>query len=216
MSSYDDDEKVEALKRWWKKYGTSVILGVVLGLGIMYGWQFWQKHQYVKHSQASIAYQSILENLAAKNQKQAEKEATRLVQDSPKSTYATIASLILAKQAVDAGKYDKAKQHLQWVLDHGKVDAYRQVARIRLARVMAAQKQTDNALQLLKTVDDKAFTALIAEVKGDILLTQGKQQQAKQAYKTALDAIPAQSPMRATVLMKFNSLSSTLERGGIA
>ena len=38
MSSYlSEEEQVEALKKWWKDNGTSVIAGVVLGFGIIFG-----------------------------------------------------------------------------------------------------------------------------------------------------------------------------------
>ncbi|MEW8396328.1 MAG: tetratricopeptide repeat protein, partial [Candidatus Thiodiazotropha sp.] len=40
MSEYQtEEEQVEAIKRWWKENGTSVIAGLVIGLGGIFGWQ---------------------------------------------------------------------------------------------------------------------------------------------------------------------------------
>jgi predicted negative regulator of RcsB-dependent stress response len=36
-----DDEKVEAIKKWWKDNGISVATGVVIGLAVVFGWRAW-------------------------------------------------------------------------------------------------------------------------------------------------------------------------------
>jgi len=35
-----EDEQVEAIKKWWKENGTSLIVGVVLGLSVLFGWRY--------------------------------------------------------------------------------------------------------------------------------------------------------------------------------
>lgn len=207
MTYYNDDQQVELIKNWCKKYGVSVIAGVLLGLAILYGWQFWQKHQTQKSAEASIAYERILSDVAQGNPTQAVKEATQLVQDAPHSVYATVASLILAKLAVAQQQYPQAITHLQWVLDHSKERAYQQIARLEWARILSEQQQWDTALKTLDTVNDPAYLPSIQEVRGDILLAQGKQQQAQLAYQAALKNLATDSPLRATLLMKVNSMS---------
>ena len=45
------------------------------------------------------------------------------------------------KSEFDAGKLDEAAKHLQWVVDNGR-DAFRPVARVRLAQVFMDQKNS--------------------------------------------------------------------------
>lgn len=216
MALYNEDEQVEAIKRWWKKYGTSLILGVVIGLGLMYGVQYWRQHQAKLNNEASIDYQQILTDLALNNDSAVTADANKLIKDMPKSVYATVANLILAKQAVEKNDLNKAATHLQWVIDKGKEDAFKQVARLRLARILLEEKQFDKAMNLLGTVNDSAYLPAISEVKGDILIAQGKQKEARDAYQTALKAISNQSPMRPILLMKLNSISKGIHPGGLA
>jgi predicted negative regulator of RcsB-dependent stress response len=40
--SYEtDDEKVEAIKAWWKENGVAIVMGVAIGLGAIVGWRYW-------------------------------------------------------------------------------------------------------------------------------------------------------------------------------
>jgi predicted negative regulator of RcsB-dependent stress response len=50
------------------------------------------------------------------------------------------------------------------------------------------------------------MTALYADLRGDILLAQGKQAEARNAYQLALDRTEAGSAYRATVQLKLDSL----------
>ena len=62
MADFDlksDDEKAEELKAWWKKNGTSVIAGVALAIGGMFGWQQWQQHKLDQAEGASKLYSQI-------------------------------------------------------------------------------------------------------------------------------------------------------------
>ena len=57
MEIYETEEaQVEALKRWWKENGQSTIIGLVLGITIILGWNFWQEHKKNQAEQASIAF----------------------------------------------------------------------------------------------------------------------------------------------------------------
>ena len=39
-----EEEQIEAIKQWWKKNGSSLLIGVGLALAIVFGWQAWQNH----------------------------------------------------------------------------------------------------------------------------------------------------------------------------
>ena len=41
---YSEDEQAERLKEWWKKNGTSVIVGVVIGVSAIVGVNLWRNY----------------------------------------------------------------------------------------------------------------------------------------------------------------------------
>ena len=43
MEVYETEEQqVEAVKKWWKENGVSLIVGVVMGLSAIAGWKYYQ------------------------------------------------------------------------------------------------------------------------------------------------------------------------------
>ena len=60
MEQYTDDERVEDLKKWWKENGTSIIVGIGLGLIAIFGWQYWGSHRTAQAEQASQAYDAFV------------------------------------------------------------------------------------------------------------------------------------------------------------
>ena len=81
-----------------------------------------------------------------------------------------MAALQLAAAAVKADKLDLAASQLKRVAEQGHLDAARSLATLRLARVLAAQGQADQALQQLDGLKAEAYQAQVAEVRGDIYL----------------------------------------------
>ena len=46
MENFDSEkEQLEQIKSWLKENGLSIVLGIVLGLGGVYGWRGWQAHK---------------------------------------------------------------------------------------------------------------------------------------------------------------------------
>ena len=114
-----------------------------------------------------------------------------------------------AKMAVEANELDRAAELLQWALDHSDSDEADNVLRLRLARVMNALMDYDQALVYSQydAIDD--FTPLFAVVRGDAYLGKGDTTAAKAAYQLALDnASPIQYQQhRQLVSMKIADLS---------
>lgn len=61
-------------------------------------------------------------------------------------------------------------------------------------------------MKVLETKPADSMNALYADLRGDILLAQGKHAEARNAYQLALDRTEAGSAYRATVQLKLDSL----------
>jgi predicted negative regulator of RcsB-dependent stress response len=55
-----DDEQVEKLKAWLKENGMSIVLGIVLGVGGIGGYNYWQQYQQNRAAEASVHFETLL------------------------------------------------------------------------------------------------------------------------------------------------------------
>jgi predicted negative regulator of RcsB-dependent stress response len=208
MSVYStEEEQIEAIKAWWKQYGTSVIAGLVLGGAIMGGTKYWMSHQNQKAVAASTEYQVLIDALDKDNLDQVLSRGAALVDQYPGTPYAALAALAMAKAKVEQGKFDEAEGHLQWVIDHGNQPELKHIARLRLAKLLLAEDKADAALAQLGGADPDNFQAAYEELKGDIYTHQGKTAQARSAYQAALAAMP-EGVDRSNLQMKLDDLGA--------
>lgn len=186
MEQYTDDERVEDLKKWWQENGVSIIFGIVLGVVAIFGWRYWVSHRDTRAEQASLAYDAFIEAVEKPDAGQARQRGQKLLADFPNSTYAALATLQLAKLAVDNGDQATAIQQLQWVIDHAKLAELQDIARLRLVRVLFAAGQLAEAEKLLARVSTASLTTEREELQGDLALAGNDPAKARTAYAAAL------------------------------
>ena len=190
MEIYSSEEQqVEAIKRFWKENGTSIIAGVVLGLGGLYGWRYFQESHVAATMATSSAYSKLLEQ----QEKAAEHpellaEFQSFVDANSDSSYALLAALTAAKDAVVKEDYTAAATQLNWVISHAKQPEIKALAQLRLARVQNEQKDYPAALATLALAVPDAFKAQQQELSGDVLVNSGELAKAKTAYQAAIAA----------------------------
>jgi predicted negative regulator of RcsB-dependent stress response len=186
-----EEEQVEALGRWWKENGRSMLAAVVVALGGVFGWQAWQANEVRQQEQASDLYQALLQAIGTQDvtsgAQLAIAPAEQLKNEFGSTTYAQFAALQLAALAANEGKLADAEAQLRWVLGKAeKGSDIAQVAQLRLARVLAASGATDQALAILAAAQAGAYGASYAAARGDILLAAGRNDEARDAYTQAV------------------------------
>lgn len=198
-----EEQQVEVIKNWWKENGTSVIAGTVIGLVGLFGWRYYNEMQQNNQEAASQAYNEMTGQLA-KGDDAALELAKSFITAHKGDAYAELAALQLAAAAVKAGKLDLAAEQLTQVAASGD-DSIKPIAALRLARVLSDQGKADEALAQLGKINNDAFKAQVAEVRGDILQKQGKAEEARDAYQAAADAGGLQSS--AELKLKMDDLA---------
>jgi predicted negative regulator of RcsB-dependent stress response len=208
MNTYDhaEQEQLEQLKDWWKRYGIATIVTIVIAVCSGLGWRAWDQAQEKSLEQASQTYEALLASVVSEQPENIDQRANDLIDKHPKTDYAKLAALFLAKQALIKGDLSKAQEQLRWVIDTAKTPSMQQVARIRLARLLLAEKKPEEALSLLEKVDDKFYLPLINVVKGDIYTVTNKLAEARLAYQQALKDLPKTDQLRTTIQMKLDNL----------
>jgi predicted negative regulator of RcsB-dependent stress response len=182
-----EEQQVQAIKDWWKKNGTSVMVGLVLGLGGVLGWKQFNSYQINQKQAASAAYQATLQSYASTDDVEPAVLAQTIEQLSGSSHYKSLAKLTLAKELVGNQEYDAAAATLEAVVASAP-EPVKSMAAIRLARVQGELKAFDKALATLSGVSNAAFASSVAAVRGDILLQSGNSQGARAAYQAAIVA----------------------------
>jgi predicted negative regulator of RcsB-dependent stress response len=180
-----EEEQWESLKRWLRQNGAFIAVLVILGLGAVYGWRWWNSRDDGKALAASAAYQEILNSYDANKIEAAVAQTESLRTTYPKSVYVTAADLAAARVFVSRNELDKAAQRLERVANTGVDELIRPVARLRLARVQAAQGKYDVALATLGTADMGVHQPAYAEARGDVLLAKGDRAGALRNYQAA-------------------------------
>jgi predicted negative regulator of RcsB-dependent stress response len=205
---FEEQERLAELKAWWEDnriYVFGAIAAAVIAFGGWKGWQFWQQRQ---DEEAAALFMPVGEAQRTNDPKKIAAAAEKVVAGQPGSFYASQAALIAAKAAFDAGNLDEARKHLEWVMNKG-VDVHRGVARVRLAGVLLEQKKYDEALATLDANKDQGFVPLAADMRGDIMLAQGRLDEARAAYRQAIEKADARNPVKGIAQTKLNALGGT-------
>jgi len=202
---FEEQERIAELKAWWEDNRWYVLGAVVLALAIFGGYRAWQWWSHQQAEEAAGMYLPVEEAAKAADAKKIEETAQALIDKHPRSFQASQAALILAKRAFDAGNLEEARKRLDWVMKDG-ADVHRGVARMRLAAVLLEQKKYDEALKVLEENKDEGFVALAADLRGDVMLAQNRLDEARSAYKLAVEKAGPRNPVKNIAETKLNAL----------
>lgn len=214
MAAYDleEQERIDALKDWWAKWGVWIYAAIgafLVGVLAVQGWRYYQRSQ---GEQAEVLFKSVektaQEGAAAKDSKKISEAASAIAEKFPRAFYASEAQLMAAKASFDTKDLAAAKKHLQWVVDKGPA-VHSNVAKVRLASVLLEEKKFDEALKLLDQVKDDGFASMAADLRGDVLASQGRRDEARAAYQIAVEKAGDRSPMKALSQAKLDAVGGS-------
>lgn len=206
---YDtDQEQIEAIQAWWSKNGNWVIAGFIVFFAAYIGIHLYQNASKNHRIEASEIYDELTLNLASENGDMEEAEAliNQLKADYSDLGYGAMAALLQAKTAVEAEDYSLALSELDWALENAD-DSLKSLVLYRKAQVLYADDQLDDALTALGQIEGEGHEAVSYELKGDILLDQGKIDEARAAYQTANDLNAEQGINNAYLKIKLDDLA---------
>jgi predicted negative regulator of RcsB-dependent stress response len=189
-----EEEQVEAIKHWWKENGTSTLLAITVAVAGFFGYQYYTDTNQANAEQASAVYQQLLELNSQLSQQQDDAQlatahhlAAELKDNYAGSTYAHFAALINARLFVKNDDLVMAEEELRWVLAQQPDQELIPVIELRLARVLDAIGNSDEAMALIKQSRDGGFQVGFNELKGDMLKAEGDLSAARTAYQQAAD-----------------------------
>jgi len=207
----EEQEQLDQLKAFWKKYGNLITWVLVAALGAFAAYQYWESRQHEQAGKAGLLYDELDRAATAGDVEKANRVFSDLKERFPGTGFAQQGALLAAKVLIEKGKPDEAVPALNWAAEHATEAEYKTVARLRLAGVLLDQRKFDEALKQLAGADASAFAALVADRRGDILAAQGKTEEAKAAYQQAWKSMDSQLEYRRMIEAKLTALGAAPE-----
>ena len=206
---YDTHEQGERVKNWLRENGSSIVMGLAIAFGLMFGFKQWQAWETSERQQASAEYQ-VLASLVENDQLDAAVSNYEVLKSEyPKSAYTSMASLMMAKARVKAGQLELATTALTHAMNNAQPAPLQIVARERLARIKLSQGDLDGAKAVLDGAPSElGFEAMFAEIRGDIHLANGQKELAIERYRAALKALEEGVGNRNLLTIKLESLGA--------
>jgi predicted negative regulator of RcsB-dependent stress response len=185
VSDYSEAEQMERAKGWLKTNGIWIIAGIAIGAGGLGAWNWYQDRRNAQAETASARYEELVDAFTRSDKARGMTLVDQLNREYAWTPYASLGTLIAARVQVESNELDKAVVSLKSVMDNAKDDELKMVARLRLARVQAAQAKYDDALATLKVENSGEFAPRIADTRGDVLLAKGDRAGALKEYLAA-------------------------------
>ena len=208
--SSTEEENTEFLSSLWDKYKYLILLSLVLlGAGI-FGWESWSQNRLSNLQDSADMYESFINSLNDDDLDQ-HVLANQIIKKYPNTLYADLVTFHLAKISVEEEDLSKAEEHLMWILQRhdskwrSGFDPIETTARLRLARVLIANDNSNKALEIIN--ESESMSSSLHEVKGDAEEKLGLYAEAKLSYLKALEANQSQS-VEAILKMKLANLDT--------
>jgi len=208
--SSTEEENTEFLSSLWDRYKYLFLLSIVLfGTGI-FGWESWSQNRLSNLQDSADMYESFIDSINNDDLDQ-KVLAEQIIKKYPNTLYADLVTFHLAKISVEQEDLIQAEKHLEWILKRREsrwgsdFDPIEATARLRLARVLIANDNSNKALEIIN--DSKNMKSSLHEAKGDAEENLGLYSEAKLSYLKALESNQSQS-VEAILKMKLANLDT--------
>lgn len=192
MEFETEEQQAEAVKKWFKEYGLTIVLGLVIGLGGVFGYRHYDTEKELGYMQASVAYNEVLGSLEDKDAFAA--KVVEYINEHGANVYSNLLVLQQAKFAIDDKDLAKAESLLANVMSQANHTIIEHTARLRLVRVMIALEKYEQALTTIAGATGEAYNYSYELLRGDVWLARGDKEKAKDAYEKA-KTLSEQSPV---------------------
>jgi predicted negative regulator of RcsB-dependent stress response len=202
----EQQEQIDEIKAWWARWGKLLSSLVIVAAVAYAGYVGWHYYRDSQARQASVLYLALQEAMQKNDVPRVAQIAASVVEQHPSTGYAVLAALIGARVGFQTGDFKSARSQLEWVIANARDDEIRDIARLRLAAILIDEREYTAAQRVLDTRHGGAFDGLFLDLRGDLLVAQGRTADARTAYQQALERLDAHSPYRGLVQLKLDAL----------
>lgn len=192
IADLDEVERSEAVRRWLRQYGGALLGGVLAGVAILVGIQFWQEHRRGVQEEAALLYERFAEAEEARDFDRADglvADLSRLADGA----YTWLAMQRQARRWLESGRPEEALERLRSAERLAPDASSADLNRLRIARLLHGLGRHDEALATIGRIRAPAWSAEVEELRGDVLLALGRGAEAEAAYERARAALSVPS-----------------------
>ncbi|MES3014706.1 MAG: tetratricopeptide repeat protein [Pseudomonadota bacterium] len=204
----EEQEQLDQLKAFWQRYGTLITWLLIVVLGGFAAWNGWNWYQREQAGKSSAMFDQLDRAAQAGDVDQASRVFADMKERYPRTAFTEQGGLTAAKLQVEKGKLEAALETLAWLGANAAEPEYQTVAKLRAAGILLDQKKYDDALKQLDGATAPDFVALVADRRGDVLLAQGKKDDAKAAYTKAWQTMDPTVGYRRLIDAKLTALGA--------
>lgn len=180
-----EKEQLERIKGWWRENGWYLIGGAAVAAVGYLGYGQYQAYQTRVAEEAAALYRELGQVVEDDDRERADALLEQLAADYPSSAYLDQARLLIARDNL-VRDTERSIRELEAVVASSRDEGLVNIARLRLARVLAYDEQFDRALEVLNVDDAGAFEPGFSEIRGDVHAATGNVEAAISAYTDAL------------------------------
>jgi predicted negative regulator of RcsB-dependent stress response len=181
-----EKEQIDQIRSWWSEHGGYIIFGVAAGALLLFGWNYYQNSKLEAQLEASALYESLTNSVADGNLEQAEVAADELGTSFADTSYEAQSKLAMARLYMDKNRDQDAADALSALLEGSASPEVKQLARLRLARILLYQDKPQEVVDLLEGQDGAGFAPAYGEVLGDAYHALDRIKDAEAAYQAVL------------------------------
>lgn len=204
----DAHEQSEQARQWLQKNGSSIIMGILLGLAVLLGWQRWQQSSVNHRADAMLKFDDLQAAVDKDDQELAGKLVEELRKNYGDTPHAALAALELAEMQQKAGKLPEAESSLRFASEQDQAASLKSIASLRLARLLLGRGEAQKALDAANAVSADSFVAEREQVRGDALLALGRGDEARKSYDAALAVMDVAAQQRRTLEAKRDDVAA--------
>lgn len=208
---YDEHEQGERVRQWIKEYAPSIVMGLVLAFGGIFGFRYWQDHQTGQRALASEYYEVIRQEIQTGSLDGAGEQYLIMRDSVGRSAYVGLAGMQLAGAHVEDGQLAPAARIYREILEDRRLQSIWPIVTLRLVRVLEAQGEIDEAMALLDQPAPSGFMGAWSDARGDLLFELGRLDEARLAWQDALDNLPAEGASPYVLQMKIDATGTVAE-----
>jgi predicted negative regulator of RcsB-dependent stress response len=181
-----EKEQIDKMRAWWSDNGSYVISGLAISIIGVFGFNYYENSQREAAYQSSGLYDALTDMVVDGEVAEAEAIAAQLEEGYGETNYLAQARLAMARMYMDQNRDEDAADSLRTVLAMGVEEEFKDVARIRLAKILLYQDKAQEAADLVEGREDGAFAERYADILGDAYVALNRPDEARLAYQRAL------------------------------
>ncbi|CAM3458017.1 YfgM family protein [Paraphotobacterium marinum] len=180
-----EDQQVDAIKRWCKKYLKWVVVILVIIFAAILVKTFY--HQSVsKDNLISVDnFEVIHKKLQSDEVSNGVIKNAKNYIENNKNEYSSLLNLNLSKVYVERQNYNEAINSLNWIIHNSSDVNLLNIAKVRLARLYIFNSQFDLAKNIIGTIKSESWKLQKTILMGDLYTKENKFDLAKKEYLKA-------------------------------